>query len=363
MTMPMPPASNGGGGMGAGRAAYYGERTAAIALATAWQRRGRSHKAEHATVLPSQDLLNDPQYPQTWKEYIGQEGAKARIQDQIARARERKEVVRHILIADTEPGVGKTALAVLVAREIGARCFTVSGTPNKAEVLQLVQSMRDGDVLFVDEIHRLVVGGKGKAEWLLHLLQDGVVMGPTGIVKRLNITVIGATTDASRLPRTVLERFGPPVEMVRYNEDEAGLIALRCAQRVFPPLPFPPVEDFELFIYAADFNPRRIKQLLELAVDAHYGPDGYDPLMVLKRAGMTPDGLERTAQRYLVLLRQALGPMGEAQIRNLLNEASLSYVERRLAEKGYITFTRGGRTLTDVGVERADALVEDGVTL
>lgn len=362
MTMPLPQPQQ----QQSNQFPRYAERVAAIGVAAAWQRRARARKSEYAAILPSNDLLNDPQYPQSWAEYVGQPEAKARIRDQIARAREREEVVRHMLIADTEPGVGKTALAVLVAREIDARCFTVSGTPTKAEVQQLLASMRDGDILFVDEIHRLVQGGKGKAEWLLHLLQDNVVMGPTGIVKHLHVTVIGATTDASRLPPTILDRFGPAIQMVRYTENEAGLIAVKHAQRTFPPLDLPHVEDFELFIYAADLNPRRIKQLLDLAVDAHYGPNGaedYDPLLVLKRAGMTPDGLDRTAQRYLVVLRQAIGPIGEAQIRNLLNEASLSYTERRLAEKGYITFTRGGRTLTSVGVERADALVEDGVTL
>lgn len=342
---------------------YYAERVAAIGVATAWGRRARERHAEHATILPSQDLLNDPQYPASWDDYIGQDRAKERIQDQLQRASERHEQVRHILIADNEPGVGKTALAVLVAREIGSRCFTISGSPTKQEVLQLLSSMRDGDVLFVDEIHRLVVGGKGKAEWLLHLLQDGVVLGPTGIVKRLKITVIGATTDVSRLPATVIDRFGPPIGLERYSEDEAGFIALAHAKRIFPPLPLPEIEDMTLFLYAADLNPRRIKQLLDLAVDAHYGPDGYDPLKVLRRAGMTPDGLDRTGQRYLVLLHQALGPMGESQIRNMLMEASLSYVERRLADKGYITFTRSGRTLTDVGRERAFALIEDGVTL
>jgi len=354
MTMPLSAPAD----QGPNRAGYYAERVAAIGVATAWQRRARAHRHDHAVILPSQDLLNDPQYPQSWDDYIGQTAAKNRLQDQIARAKERGEQVRHILIADTEPGVGKTALAVLVAREIGGRCFTISGKPNKNEVLQLLSSMRDGDVLFIDEIHRL-----GKAEWLLHLLQDGIVLGPTGIVKRLKITVMGATTEASKLLTTITDRFGPPIGLERYTEDEAGFIALRHAQRAFPPLPMPDVDDMTLFLYAADLNPRRIKQLVELAVDAHYGPDGYDPITVLKRAGMTPDGLDRTGQRYLVLLRQALGPMGESQIRNLLQEASLAYTERRLADKGYITFTRSGRTLTDVGRERADALIEDGVTL
>jgi len=359
MTMPIQPL----GHHTPNRAGYYAERVAAIGVATAWSRRAREHRSEHAAILPSQDLLKDPQYPQSWDDYVGQAQAKSRLQDQIARARERNEQVRHILIADNEPGVGKTALAVLVAREIGGRCFTISGSPTKNEVLQLLSSMRDGDVLFVDEIHRLVIGGKGKAEWLLHLLQDGVVLGPTGIVKRLKITVMGATTDVSRLPPTVTDRFGPPIELERYTEDEAGWIAIRHAQRIFPPLPLPDIEDMELFILAADLNPRRIKQLLDMAVDAHYGPDGYDPLRVLDRAGMTPDGLNRTGQRYLVLLHQALGPMGESQIRNLLMEASLSYVERRLADKGYITFTRSGRTLTDVGRERAADLIKNGVAL
>lgn len=310
------------------------------------------------------DLLTDPQYPQGWDNYVGQPEAKAQLQAAVNRAKARGETVRHVLIACPEPGIGKTALAVLLAREIGSRCFTISGTPTPQQVRSLLLGMRPGDVLFIDEIHRLVNGGKAKAEWLLHVLQDDCLMGPTGPEKSgLGITVVGATTDVGLLPETIIDRFGIKPTLVRYDAEDAMHIAANHCLTAFAPDELPPTEDIVALIYAADLNPRKIKQLLEQAVDCLYDPEGYSLDLVLRRANMTIDGLDRTMQRYLLVLRQAMGPMGQAQLKSLLQEATLTYPERRLADKGYITFTKSGRQLTAEGHQRSGELLADGVTI
>lgn len=337
-------------------------------VAKTWQaiakKRGVGQPTAAVEAAESGDLMADPQYPHDWDDYIGQDTAKAQLQASVNRAKQRGERVRHVLIACNEPGVGKTALAVLLAGAIGGRCFTISGTPTLTQVRTLLLNTKPGDILFIDEIHRLVVGGKSKAEWLLHVLQDDCLMGPVGPEKaNLGITVVGATTDVSRLPKTVIDRFGVQPTLVRYDPEEAFLIALAHAERVFAPDEIPSNEDLVALIYAADLNPRKIKQLIEQAVDCMYDPRGYSIDLVLERAGMTIDGLDITAQRYLILLKQAAGPMGESQIKSLLQEASLNYVERRLADKGLITFTKGGRQLTAEGFSRASELLASGVTL
>lgn len=339
----------------------------ALGVAAVWQNhanRKRAAREDAAAAVRLGDLLEDPQYPQDWDDYVGQDEAKAVLQAAVARARDRGEPVRHVLIACAEPGIGKTALAVLLAREIGSRCYTISGTPSEAQVQKVIGGMAPGDVLFIDEIHRLVNGGKARSEWLLHVLQDDVLMGPMGVIKsHLGITVVGATTDVGKLPEPLIERFGVRPVLERLTADEAFMLASGAARTLFPPLPMPDHLDLIRFCYAADFNPRRIKQMLHAAVDTHYDPDGYSADAVLRRVRMTDDGLDHTAQRLLVLLLRAGKPMGEHMMRNLLQEASLTYVERRLTDKGLLTFTTSGRTLTSAGSARARELAQEGVTV
>ncbi len=346
---------------------YPIERSLGVVVGGAWDKRvkHRQRNLADASKLPTAStLLEDPQYPQTWDEYIGQEEAKSVIQDAIRRAVHRDEVTRHILIACRIPGIGKTALAVLAARQIGSRCFTVSGKMGQAEAQAVLSQMHRGDVLFIDEIHRLVQGGKANAEWLLHLLQDGVLMGPSGPIAKLDITVIGATTDVGRLPETVIDRFSVRPVLTQLDGDDALMIAYWAAERLFPPAPVPDTNDLKAFVLAADFNPRRITQLLQVAVDLHYSVDGYNVEEVLRRTRMTLDGLDDVSQRYLVLLANSHGPMGEAQVRNLLGESGgLAYIERRLNDKGLLTFSRSGRVLTRDGEARAAELIAEGVTL
>lgn len=350
----------GGGG-------HFAERIAAIGVATAWNGRVRQRKAvqrQAATVTAisssAGNILNDPQYPQEWDDYIGQEDAKATIQASIKRAKDRGERVRHMLIANGEPGVGKTALAVLTARAIGGRCFIISGTPNYQQVRMIILGTRPGDVLFIDEIHRLVVGGKSKAEWLLHVLENNALVGPTGVERaNLGITVIGATTDAARLPDTLLSRFGPPILLERFDVHEAMQIAALAAEKMYAPLPIPTMDECLGVVYAADFNPRKIKSLLSAYLDTHYEAAGPDLERALDRLHLTIDGLDDVQQRYLMVLRKAAGPMGEAQLKSILQEPSLTHTERRLVDKGLVQHTKQGRMLTAAGMERADVLIEE----
>lgn len=335
---------------------------AALSVAAVYSRATANRRQQPRALAPS--LLDDPQYPKEWGDYIGQPKAKAMLQAAAARAKANGEPMRHVLIASGEPGIGKTALAVLLAHELGVRCFTISGTPTPTQVRQLISGMRRGDLLFIDEIHRLVTGGKAKSEWLLHVLQDDCLMGPLGPERtNLGITVVGATTDASMLPEPVLDRFALKPVMERYDPEEAGYLLLDAFHRRGWSQRLPSVEDCAVLVYAADCNPRRIKQLVDQVIDSTYDPAGYSLDTVLERAGLTYDGLDRTQQRYLVLLHQAAGPMGESQLRSLLQEPRLTYQERRLADKGYITFTRSGRQLTAMGEQRARELFEEGVTL
>jgi Holliday junction DNA helicase RuvB len=358
--------------MGYGGGGHFAERIAALGVATAWQNKANTKRqvAKGAQIIPlhgsapvkntTGDLLMDPQYPQSWEDYIGQDEAKSTIQAAIARAVERQEPCRHLLIVDPEPGKGKTALAVLAARSMeGARCFTISGSPTYTQARQTILGMRPGDVLFIDEIHRLVVGGKGRAEWLLHVLENDALIGPMGVERaNLGITVIGATTEDGKLPDTITSRFGPPILLRRLDFDEAMHVAIGVATRIFAPKPRPTEDEYIGVVFAADFNPRRIRTLLEAFLDTHYEAEGPSLERVFTRTRITPDGLDWTSQRYLIALRGAAGPMGVSHMQSILGQPDLKYVERRLNERGLITFTKQGRALTGDGMDRATQLVE-----
>lgn len=312
--------------------------------------------------------LTSTYYPDEWDDFIGQDTAKRTLQVKIASAKERGEPLSHVLLASGTPGVGKTTLGLLVASTLDTRMKMVSGKMSANEARITLSAMRDGDVLFIDEVHQLVKGGKSNAEWLLHLLQDGVLMGPRGPEPQPKVTVIGATTDAGRLPETVLSRFPIKPVLEPYTLDEAAMIAAGMARTMLSrEAPWPSHEDFEAIATAANHNPRIMSSIIQnmrdlVTVDPEAAHDGlnYDLTEPLKWLGLTMDGLDDTAQRYLVTLMQDFeGQAGGRSMQDRLQEpGGVDAVERVLMGKGYIVKTRQGRTLTADGITRAQELAE-----
>lgn len=312
--------------------------------------------------------LTSTYYPDGWDEFIGQDTAKRTLQVKIAAAKERGVPLSHVLLASGTPGVGKTTLGLLVADALGTSMKMVSGKMSANEARITLGGMRNGDVLFIDEVHQLVTGGKANAEWLLHLLQDGVLMGPRGPEQQPEVTVIGATTDAGRLPETVLSRFPIKPVIEPYSLDEATRIAVGMGKALLPEAaPWPRFEDFEAVATAANHNPRIMSAIIQnmrdlVTVDVEAAFDGlhYDLTEPLAWLGLTPDGLDDTAQRYIVTLMEDFeGQAGGRSMQDRLQEpGGIETVERVLMGKGYIVKTRQGRTLTADGIARARELAE-----
>lgn len=303
-------------------------------------------------------------YPDTWDDFIGQTTAVAQLRVAAASARARHDSMPHVLLSSGQPGIGKTALALLIAKELGTEVRTVTGKVDNNAARLLLASMADRDVLFIDEAHQLVVGGKAKAEWLLHYLQDGVLLGPRGPEEQPRVTVIAATTDGGRIPETILSRFPLRPILEPYTDDEAFQIASRCAVKAFTPLGLlaPKASTVAAIARAGSHNPRTIKAIIEnlrdlAVVDLESVFDGsdYDISQALTWLGLSADGLTATARRYLAILATEYdGQAGEAAIKGRLQEpGGLEHTERLLAEKGLIAFTKQGRTLTAAGINRA----------
>lgn len=303
-------------------------------------------------------------YPTSWSEFVGQEQAKRQLQLAIRSAKKRRAPLDHVLLASGAPGIGKTALGLLIGKELGGEVRTVSGPMEMSGALMTLIDMKDRDVLFIDEAHRLVESGKKKSEWLLHFLQDGVVLTPFGAEKLPQVTVVAATTDAGRLPDPLLSRFVIRPPLVPYTQSEAAKIVAMLAKKVMEGMPQPSARNCREIADAANNNPRAIRRLLmtlrDIGVtnDRAFDGQSYDISEVLEYQGVTADGLDRTAQEYLrVLAFEFAGTAGERTIKDRLQEpGGLGSTEQVLMDKGLIGRTRSGRMLTGDGMRRAKEL-------
>jgi Holliday junction DNA helicase RuvB len=324
------------------------------------------------TVKRGDDITHGP-YPKHFTDFIGQEKARLQIIAAISSAIERGEPMDHMLLASSFPGIGKTALSRLTARLLDVGFVELGGKVRDADAAAAIREMQDGDVLFLDELHRLVQGGKAGAEWLLTLLHDGELHTPQGVVVAPRITVIAATTDAQRLPETILDRFILKPILDTYTKAEAVQIARLHADRLGfgDVLPMPESNVWlERVATASDNNPRRIGNLLSTVrdsaitarkegIEGYLTEEGYDITEALDWSGLTEDGLTMGMQEYLGALFLNGGKAGIGTIKASINEEVVTHTEKALIQRGYVVVTGSGRSLTDYGMERAEEVAND----
>ena len=173
--------------------------------------------------------------PKTLAEYIGQEKAKENLSIFIQAARKRQESLDHVLLHGP-PGLGKTTLAGIIAQEMGVNIRITSGPAieKPGDLAALLTNLNEGDILFVDEIHRL---NRSVEEILYPAMEDYALdiivgKGPSANSIRLDLphfTLIGATTRAGQLSAPLRDRFGVTLRLELYTPEELSKIVTRSA--------------------------------------------------------------------------------------------------------------------------------------
>ncbi|HMF26929.1 MAG TPA: Holliday junction branch migration DNA helicase RuvB [Pseudolabrys sp.] len=302
--------------------------------------------------------------PQRLTEFIGQEQARANLKVFIEAARARKEALDHVLFVGP-PGLGKTTLAQIVARELGVNFRATSGPviAKAGDLAALLTNLEPRDVLFIDEIHRL---NPAVEEILYPAMEDfqlDLIIGEGPAARSVKIdlspfTLIGATTRAGLLTNPLRDRFGIPVRLNFYSEKELEEIVNRGA-RVLG-IGIAPDGANEIARRARG-TPRIAGRLLRRVRDfAHV--DGARTIdrktadRALFALEVDAAGLDAMDRRYLKTIAENYGggPVGVDTLAAALSEprdAIEDIIEPFLIQKGFLQRTPRGRLLTSLAFQ------------
>jgi holliday junction DNA helicase RuvB len=297
--------------------------------------------------------------PQFLAEFIGQEQARANLRVFIEAAQSRGEALDHVLLVGP-PGLGKTTLAQIVARELGVNFRSTSGPviAKAGDLAALLTNLEARDVLFIDEIHRL---SPAIEEILYPAMEDfqlDLIIGSGPAARSVKIdlapfTLIGATTRAGLLTNPLRDRFGIPIRLNFYSTSELELIVNRGA-RVLGVAITP--DGANEIARRARGTPRIAGRLLRRVGDfALVGKAASVDRVVADRALVALEvdetGLDAMDRRYLttIAVNYGGGPVGVETIAAALSEprdAIEEIIEPFLIQQGFIQRTPRGRLLT-----------------
>ena len=297
--------------------------------------------------------------PQRLSEFIGQEKARANLAVFIEAAKKRKEALDHVLLSGP-PGLGKTTLAQIVARELGVNFRATAGPviAKAGDLAALLTNLEDRDVLFIDEIHRLAPAIE---EILYPAMEDyklDLIIGEGPAARSVKIdlarfTLIGATTRTGLLTTPLRDRFGIPIRLGFYAVEDLETIVTRGARVLGIGVA---AEGAREIARRARGTPRIAGRLLKRVrdfalVEGLAAIDRRAADRALVELEVDVAGLDAMDRRYLLTIAEnyAGGPVGVETLAAALSEprdAIEEIIEPFLVQQGFLQRTPRGRTLT-----------------